>query len=329
MTGSPTIAFVYGAPSSFVRGDLGILRDRFDVIACPWEGKRSIPSILSAVRSADLTFAWFANDHAGVAVTASRLVGTPSIVVVGGSDVAYVPELDYGRFTRSPRQTVPTRIALRHADLLLAVSEFTREETLERVEPRRIEVVPNGVDVDAFRPAETTERVAVTVAPAVPGRVRLKGLETVAEASRRADDVDFVLIGRLDAGVRDRLQRIGPDLEMTGWLDHEEVRDRLGRAAVVCQPSYRESFGLAVAEGMASGCVPVVTERGALPEVAGDVGRYVPYGDAEAVARTVEEAADAPASAGQAARERIVERFSLARRAERVADCVHETVRKA
>jgi glycosyltransferase involved in cell wall biosynthesis len=38
---------------------------------------------------------------------------------------------------------------------------------------------------------------------------------------------------------------------------------------------------VAVLEAMACGCIPIVTDRDALPEVVGDVGFIVPYGDIE------------------------------------------------
>ena len=57
-----------------------------------------------------------------------------------------------------------------------------------------------------------------------------------------------------------------------------------------CQLSYRESFGVALLEAMALGCIPVVTKNGALPEVVGDVGFYVEYGDVNKTADAISKA---------------------------------------
>lgn len=61
------------------------------------------------------------------------------------------------------------------------------------------------------------------------------------------------------------------------------------KAMVYAQLSYYESFGVALAEVMASGCVPVVIRKATLPEVAGECGIYVPYGNAESSAITIQE----------------------------------------
>jgi glycosyltransferase involved in cell wall biosynthesis len=44
------------------------------------------------------------------------------------------------------------------------------------------------------------------------------------------------------------------------------------KAAAYCQFSLEETFGLAVVESMACGCVPIVSSKGALPEVVGNAG---------------------------------------------------------
>ena len=71
---------------------------------------------------------------------------------------------------------------------------------------------------------------------------------------------------------------------------------------------------MALAEAMACGCVPVVTERGAIPEVVGDAGYYVPYGSAKATAEAIEKALCSKNGIGL--RKRVEERFSLRRREE-------------
>src|SRR5205823_8232695 len=126
------------------------------------------------------------------------------------------------------------------------------------------------------------------------------------EAARELPDVEFVLAGLWKDDAIERLRALAsPNVRFTGWLERPEL-DRLFRqAATYVQPSHHEGFGLAVAEAMLAGCVPVVTAAGALPEVVGDAGVQVPSDQpadvADGIRRALEAGPDAPARA----RERV------------------------
>jgi glycosyltransferase involved in cell wall biosynthesis len=77
---------------------------------------------------------------------------------------------------------------------------------------------------------------------------------------------------------------------------------------VYCQLSTHEGFGVALAEAMSCGCVPVVTRKYALPEVVGHTGFYVPYNNAEATADIIRQALTS--ENGLKARARIEKFFS-------------------
>ncbi|BCL76527.1 hypothetical protein JHS3_22630 [Jeongeupia sp. HS-3] len=76
-----------------------------------------------------------------------------------------------------------------------------------------------------------------------------------------------------------------------------------------------EGFGLVVAEAMACERVVVATNCGGVAEVIGKEGILVPVKDSQALAAAINEALDWSVEQkrriGQAARQRVVERFSL------------------
>ena len=94
----------------------------------------------------------------------------------------------------------------------------------------------------------------------------------------------------------------------------EELRSLYRRASCYVQASVHEGFGIAVAEAMSCGAVPVVTERFSLPEVTGGLGQYIPLGKPDALAKAAMSTLSASPETRMALRRRVTERFTLPRR---------------
>ena len=99
---------------------------------------------------------------------------------------------------------------------------------------------------------------------------------------------------------------------------------RTSSSATDAQPPWPE-LGFEF-EAMACGCVPVVTERGALPEVVGDTGYYVPYGSAVAAAEAIEKALSS--KRWLEARKRVEVKFGLKRREENLSSLLRSLIRE-
>ncbi|MGH3992897.1 MAG: glycosyltransferase, partial [Pseudonocardiaceae bacterium] len=116
-----------------------------------------------------------------------------------------------------------------------------------------------------------------------------------------------------------------PDnVEFTGWLSDEDLEALYRRASVYVQASRHEGFGLAVAEAMLAGCVPVVMDVTAMPEVVDGAGVLISSQDPEVVAAGVREALALGPDAHHAARERILSEFPLEVRREGIQRVVGE-----
>jgi len=68
-------------------------------------------------------------------------------------------------------------------------------------------------------------------------------------------------------------------------------------------------YGTYRSNGLSCGSVPVLTNNVALPEVVGDVGFYVPYGDEKVTAEAIKEALNS--NRGKEAREKIKNMFGV------------------
>jgi glycosyltransferase involved in cell wall biosynthesis len=315
------ISFICYPPSTFVKQDFEILSRHFQVEAVPYKSARDIMHMIGPIRRSDVVFSWFASGHSFAAVMLAKIFRKRSVVVAGGYDVAFEPEINYGQYTLAKHKRMYADFALNRADAILAVSEFTKEEVLARSKPKKLEVVYNGIDTDIFRPMGEKEDLVLTVASGSNDVIKLKGLDIFARAARYHPDLKFLVLGLSDADRKTLASCCSSkNVELCGPVSRQELIGYYQRARVYCQLSYRESFGVALAEAMACGCTPVVTRRGALSEVVGDKGYYVPYGDEKAAAEAITEALFA--NKGAVARNRIIGVFQKGIREERLIQIV-------
>lgn len=170
-----------------------------------------------------------------------------------------------------------------------------------------------------------------------PHRVRLgflgrltpdKGLPVLAEAVRllshgeRCPPVELVLAGEPRfASPEDReliqaaLSPISEQVTYAGWMDRGEFFGQID--AAVFPSVVRETFGLVVAEAMSARIPFVISDAGALPEVAGPEYPWVAAaGDSSALAGVIQQLVDTPGSGREvtaaAAYERWKQHFSPA-----------------
>jgi glycosyltransferase involved in cell wall biosynthesis len=316
------ICFIAPSSSTFSRSDLEFLKRNYavrDLVVDDTGSRQGLKrdlrvlfAIFMGALWADLTYSWFAHNHAYLAVIVSKILKKRSIVVIGGYEVAREPEIGYGALL-DPTLSRRVRYIIRNADCLLAVSDFTRHETQQLNHSRNVTVVYNGIDTDLFSPGAEKEDLVVTVCLLNRANITVKGLDTFIAAARLLPQVRFAVIGRvLDDSIEGLKQTAPSNVEFVESPSQEDLIGWYRRAKVYCQLSYRESFGVALAEAMSCECIPVVTDRGALPEVVGDVGFVVPYGDAEVTAEAIADALQS--DVGTAARKRIDTIFSIDKR---------------
>jgi glycosyltransferase involved in cell wall biosynthesis len=331
------ILFVRPWEDTFIDSDLKTLEKHFDVrvLGIPEDlslnvrdGVRASKAVREVTRGllwADLAFIWFAGIHAELTVKLARVVQKKVILVVGGYEVAKIPEIGYGA-QLDPAKAKSIGFVLRNVDRILAVSEFSKGEIMKCGEFPRLQVIRNAVNTQKFSPSTgKKENIVLTVAETNKMTVKRKGLETFVKAAALVPEARFVLIGPiLDDSIDALKAKAGANMEFAGRISEEALIDHYRRAKVYCQLSIHEAFGVALVESMSCECVPVVTHHGSLPEVAGDIGFYARYGDAEETAVAIRQAL--ASDKGKAARERVQSLFSFDRREDelvRAVEAVH------
>ncbi|MGH2713083.1 MAG: glycosyltransferase, partial [Thermoleophilaceae bacterium] len=287
------ILYVHSRKASFVAIDREILAERFEVEDLYQPGRLpNLPNALRGVLRADLVFGWFASWHTFLPVTLAWLLRKPSVMVIGGFDTANMPDIGYGHQRGGPRRHA-SRWIFRRATRLITNSTYSLSE-IERntpIPPARVTVVHHGVPDPFGDEPGPKERAALTVGAIDRTTLVQKGQLPFVQAARELPDVRFVFAGGwLDDAVEELRAAAPPNVELTGWLSDEDLHAAYRRAAVYVQASRHEGFGLAVAEAMLAGCVPVVVNVTAMPEVVGDAGVLIESQEPPAVADGVRRA---------------------------------------
>ena len=193
--------------------------------------------------------------------------------------------------------------------------------------PRRAEVVPNGIDLDQFRP-DATVRAALRSELGIPddafvvahvARVDpMKDHENLLAALTKLPDVIGLLVG---AGTE-----CLPDQHNTRRFGRREDVARILTAAdaVVSSSAFGEGFSNVLAEGMACGLPAVSTDVGDARSIVGDSGIIVPARDPSALAAALRTLAREPkpmrTERAARARAHIERNFTLRRAVKRYSD---------
>ncbi|MEC7584270.1 MAG: N-acetyl-alpha-D-glucosaminyl L-malate synthase BshA [Planctomycetota bacterium] len=189
----------------------------------------------------------------------------------------------------------PTRFAIDQSDAVTAVSKYLADETqLVFGVNSPIEVIPNFVDTDKYRPSaeprwpdrEDGERILMhasnfrpvkrvadivrafsRIQATVPARLLLVG---------EGPDREHALAVAADLGCLNRVEWLGPKAS---------IDDTLGSVDLFLSASETESFGLSILEAMSCGVPCISTRVGGVGEVLGDTVALTPLGDPEAMAK--------------------------------------------
>ena len=326
----PKILFISAYNASFVKNDLKFLRKHFEVKAPQISGNLKNPlfaaknffRILKGVLQTEIVYCWFADFRAFIAVFLAKLLGKKSLVIVGGYEVANVPEINYGGFLHK-KISAKLKYIFRNADKILAVSAASKEEILSAFPDIQTQLVYNGVDCERFFPNGKKEETVLTVGNVERSNLQRKGLETFVKAAAYLPDFKFTLVGKfMDDSVEYLRSFASENVEFTGFVEFEKLPVFYQKAKVYVQVSAHEAFGLSLAEAMLSECVPVVTKRGAIPEVAGDSGFFVDFGIPQQTAAAISEAMKS--ERGKQARKHILDNFCLKKREEKILKIIAE-----
>lgn len=180
----------------------------------------------------------------------------------------------------------------------VAVSPSTRDDLVHRgLDPGSVQVVPNGIDAEAFVTLPGAGRDAEPALVYLGRLNRYKGIDLALRAVARLRDeglaVRFRIAGKGPArGELERLTRklhLDDRVEFLGFVPDREKRSLLARSWIHLLPSEREGWGITVVEAGAAGTPTIASEVPGLRDTVEDgrTGLLVPHGSVGALAGAI------------------------------------------
>ena len=315
---------------SFASRDYAIIKKHFEVRKVRWDGKRTIPSLLSNLIWSDVVYSWFAGDHSSLAVLFSKLFRKKTIICVGGGDVAAVPELDYGLLLKEGFKKKFLAYGIENASKVMVVDPSLKQDAIKNagVSGKNIVYLPTGYDTEYWKPSGDKERLVITTGKVTKTIVRRKSFDIFVKAAREFPDVKFAVIGKHADNSVEMLKSLSAgNVEFPGFVSDDELLRWNQRASVYCQLSRYEGLPNALCEAMSCGCVPVGTRHCGVPTAIGGTGFYAEFSDLQGTIKAIRQALASPENSHKA-RQRIIDNFPLSKRRDGVIRAISEVRKK-
>lgn len=122
---------------------------------------------------------------------------------------------------------------------------------------RKIDIFPNGVDINIFKPIESIQRDKKMILH-IGRLIKNKRVEIIFELAKKLPDYKFIIIG--SGELKDHISL--PNLEFKGKVSKDELVRYYNKAYYSIFPSVIENFPLVGIEAMACGSIVIASKKG-------------------------------------------------------------------
>lgn len=340
------VIYVYPHRSTFIKKDIDLLAEEFQVKECFFDvsSKYLLPLrifqqlffLLWFLPKSKATYCHFAGYPALLPVLLSKLFRKPCFVIVAGTDAACFPDFRYGNFVRKLQGRI-TGMSLRFATHILPVHEslyFQNYSYYKGGEPAQgysyfypkakntpYSPVYYGYDPSFFniesKPPRRREKSFITVGNLSEGYMfKRKGYDLLIELAKKRTDINITLVGW------DGIQQLDvpSNVTLVPFMEQHELVKELNKHQFYFQLSIMEGFPNALAEAMLCGCIPIGSNVSGIPYIVGETGFILNKRELKElnvlIDNVIQLNTEELFNLSSEARQRIVDNFSLSRRKE-------------
>lgn len=278
--------------SSFIKTDESILKEEYEVKVYRMQLNKGIGIIFPLVkqfmwllfnqRKYGIVYIWFSDYHSLIPIFLSKIFLNKVLLIAGGYDADEIL-VGIGCTVKDRFRKWVCQYCFKHADRILAVSACIQKILNEHQLGKNTGLVHSCVNTDLF-PGRFNNKESLVITVGGQGNLKetlRKKLDLFIEIGNEFSykfpelNVQFEIIGHdpcsasynfLKSMIKSKNVHIVPRLKLRDLIKKYE------QASIYMQLSTHEGFGLAQAEAMYHGCIPVSHDGGAIREVVGTSG---------------------------------------------------------
>jgi glycosyltransferase involved in cell wall biosynthesis len=262
--------------------------DKFSSISyADWEQIR----LPARIRSKKIDLLHCTSNTAPLATSVPLILTLHDIIFIEGTNFKGTTYQNLGNLYR--KYIVPRIV--KKANLIITVSEFERENIIDRlkVPENMVRVIYNGVnpnfsidftqqEMDLFRAKyDLPNEYIMFLGNTAPKKNTYNVLKAYVEyCNSSKDSLPIVLLDYKKKFVQSTLADLKQSKLINkfifySYIPHHEIAFLYRGAKVFLYPSLRESFGLPILEAMACGTAVITSNTSSMPEIAGDAAKLV------------------------------------------------------
>ncbi|MBS9774009.1 MAG: glycosyltransferase [Tenacibaculum sp.] len=289
------LIYIYPQKSSFINTDIAFLSKYYNVKTqdLDWNNPRKLPLnwflqklfLFKNILNSKAIIISFAGYFSLIPVIFGKVFGVKTLLILNGTDCVSFPEYNYGSL-RKPLLKLFIKYSQKWAVKLLPVDSsliyqkhlFNENVTIKNQGVRAFfpntktpfSVIPNGFDTEFwnFNNIISKRQGFITVVSTNNKSTAIfKGIDLILDIAKNYPNQRFTIVG-MSEELQQQFNKT-ENVRFYSFVQKEVLRELYCQHQFYMQLSVNEGFGCALSEAMLCGCIPIVANSGALPNVAG------------------------------------------------------------
>ncbi len=350
-----SILYIYPSYASFVKKDIDILSKKYSVKSPKhnWTDKKWTPLrffqqfyfLSRHILDCRIVFVMFGGYWSFLPSVFGKVFNKRVYIILGGTDCVSFPSINYGSL-RKPLLATFIKWSYQLCEKLIPVDEslvYCDYNYLENSQVKHLgfkhffpklstpyKVIYNGFDPATFEePVNPKTQNSFIVVAYISNmmRLKLKGIDIVLKLAESYKQCSFTVIG-IQKSVADRLAIVPDNVVLLPFLPQNQFKSNLLQSEFVLQLSISEGFPNSLCEAMLSGCIPIGSSVGAIPQIIDDTGFIIENSNIEYIKRKIRQIIeltdDKKLELAAKARKRIIDNFHISRREKRFEELIRD-----